>query len=345
MNENTTYFRLFAHCIPVKGAEESTICDLTRANIKPIPNLLFDILELSENTPVAKIKEHYKHEEDEGIDAYFEMLVKDEWAFYTDEPECFPKLSMEWDWPSTITNAIIEWSKDSPYKLLNVIDQLNELGCHSIEIRNFDHFSMAQIEELMQHISDSRINSVSLILKYHDGLAEEHLSTLLTHDKQYYRLKPVLVHSAPIEKALEHESRMFDKVFWYTKTVLTPTSPDIDDERFFVVNTHAFTEAQEHNMGLNRKVGITSDGKIKNHPNHSKVFGDIKKDTIKDVIKTKDFQKVWALKKDDTAVCKDCEYRYVCTDNTEIIEKDGTLQRIVPCAYDPYTNSWNKDKK
>ena len=45
-------FKLFANCIPVKGINRSTICDLQRGNYDFIPNDLYEILKFQEGKTI-----------------------------------------------------------------------------------------------------------------------------------------------------------------------------------------------------------------------------------------------------------------------------------------------------
>src|SRR3989304_5336380 len=96
------YFLLYANCIPVKGAKRSIICDLQLGRYKFIPNILFEILTKHRNFPLEKIKKSYNHTFDRGIDTYLKLLTDDEWGFYTNDPDVFPKMDLKWDFPGLI---------------------------------------------------------------------------------------------------------------------------------------------------------------------------------------------------------------------------------------------------
>ncbi|MEM9686908.1 MAG: grasp-with-spasm system SPASM domain peptide maturase, partial [Bacteroidota bacterium] len=106
-------------------------------------------------------------------------------------------------------------------------------------------------------------------------------------------------------------------------------------------NMKLFTESQRHNSCLNRKISIDSNGNIKNCPSMPQSFGNIKNTTLKAALHHKDFKKYWNLTKDHIAVCKACEFRYICTDCRAYLEKpDDPYSKPLKCGYDPYTNVW-----
>lgn len=58
------------------------------------------------------------------------------------------------------------------------------------------------------------------------------------------------------------------------------------------------------------------------------------------------FKKYWNIKKDDMTKCKDCEFRYICTDCRAYLEDpDDIYSAPLKCGYDPYTGKWEKWSK
>lgn len=74
-------------------------------------------------------------------------------------------------------------------------------------------------------------------------------------------------------------------------------------------------------------------------------FGNIKDTTLKEALSHPDFKKYWNITKDQIEVCKDCEFRHICTDCRAYTErthfdKDIDLSKPLKCGYNPYTNEW-----
>lgn len=46
----------------------------------------------------------------------------------------------------------------------------------------------------------------------------------------------------------------------------------------------------------------------------------------------------WTIKKDDIDICKDCEFRYICSDCR--VQVEHKYARPNTCIYNPYTNKW-----
>jgi hypothetical protein len=73
----------------------------------------------------------------------------------------------------------------------------------------------------------------------------------------------------------------------------------------------------------------------------SKSYGNIANTRLEDVIQLPEFQKLWFVKKDEIDVCKDCEFRYMCTDCRCFIKDPGNIySQPAKCPYNPYICKW-----
>jgi radical SAM protein with 4Fe4S-binding SPASM domain len=53
-----------------------------------------------------------------------------------------------------------------------------------------------------------------------------------------------------------------------------------------------------------------------------------------------DFQRFWRISKDHMEICRQCEFRYVCTDCRAYLESDVSRGKPARCSYDPSTGRW-----
>jgi len=159
-------FKLFASCVPVKGAKRYVICDLARSEIFFIHERVYEILTLHKSRSIDEIKAYYEFEVNDQIDNYIEYLIKNELGFLTDEPDSFPESDLSWDHPSLITNAIIEWSNCSSYDIKGAINQLELLGCKFLEIRYYDEVDKEKVVEMVGMFNETKFRSINPVLKY-----------------------------------------------------------------------------------------------------------------------------------------------------------------------------------
>jgi SPASM domain peptide maturase of grasp-with-spasm system len=84
--------------------------------------------------------------------------------------------------------------------------------------------------------------------------------------------------------------------------------------KYFAINVRHFAEAQAWNTCLNRKIAISADGYVKNCPSMPKSFGHISTTSLDAALAADGFKDVWGITKDQVKICRDCEFRYICTD-------------------------------
>ena len=110
----------------------------------------------------------------------------------------------------------------------------------------------------------------------------------------------------------------------------------------FTCNLKTFSEAQKFNTCLYKKISFGRKGEIKSCPSLPTSFGNVQSVKIKDVLFNKNFNKFWDINKDMIAICKDCEFRYVCTDCRAFISIPNDIySKPLKCGYDPYSGSWS----
>lgn len=336
--EQNKAFKLFSNCIPVKGAKRSTICDLQRNEVKLIPNDLAEILMKYEEKTIGEVKKIYQNEYDSIIDEYFEFLLENEFIFFTKLPGLFPKMSLDWDDPSVINNAIIDRDSNSNFDLYNILYQLDELNCRHIELRYYNSVELNEILSILKYLENaqSTIISVDVTLPYNDSLIN--LKDVIVKNK---RLASFKVFNSIEDRFIPPIKENMGFIIYTKKNIKNNSCCGLNSKDFFVVNTPLFTESVNHNSCLNRKVGIDVNGDIKNCPSMKKNFGNVLSQTLEESLNNNDFRKYWDIKKDEINICKDCEFRYICTDCRAFIEDpDDIYSKPLKCGYNPYTNEW-----
>lgn len=330
---------LFANCIPVKGATKSIICDLQRQSYVYIPNDLYNILSEHSGKSIDDIKSFYENKYDDVIDNYFQILLKNDFAFLTDTPELFPKLKLEWQEPFEITNAIIDLDSVSNFDLRTALQQLSNLNCKFIQIRFYRQVTKEEMDNLFKFLNKIESNSIGieLLIPFHDGFSDQDFFYFF---KIYKRLNSLIVYNSPQGKRIQSmgHSRYYIN-----------TGVDIKSERhcgfidksLFSINIKTFTESLSLNSCLNGKISIDKNGSIRNCPSMEQSFGNINNTTLEQALLDKQFKKYWTLNKDQIEICKDCEFRYICTDCRAYVENPmNDKSKPLKCGYNPYEGKW-----
>jgi SPASM domain peptide maturase of grasp-with-spasm system len=326
----------FANCIPVKGAVRAIICDLQRGALDLVPNALYDMVTKYPSLPIQKIKAAYSNAFDDTISEYFTFLVQKEYIFFTDTPEQFPPLNFTWDYAGEISNAIID-IEDMAQWQPTLIRQLDGLGCQYVQLRFYRPQAMDGLHRLLHWFDGTGILYIEILMPDNGFLVQaiEHLCD------QYPRLQSVVVHSV-LQNEGNYTSSLEQKPFAFVKQPITShKSCGVISPKFFALNIPTFSEAQQFNTCLNRKVAIDVDGNIKNCPSMPTSYGNIANTTLAVAIHKAGFKDYWAIIKNQIAVCKDCEFRHICTDcRAYLTNPDDIYSKPLKCGYNPYTNEW-----
>ena len=333
------YFLLYATCVPVGGYIQTAIYDIQNHTAKAIPNELFALVTEAKNCSVGYLKTKYK--EDDIIDELFDYLAGENMGFYTKHPGLFPEMDLTWEVPYLITNIIMDIGPETiiPEK---IFDEIEQSGCQAMQIRYMYAPDIADLKSFMEKIHTSRLRSIELFIQYDDRYTKSNYNEILNLDG---RIRVLYVYSSPVYK----ECDLINEKNAYGYMV----KQDISDSKLcgninssaFMVNLSLLTESQYHNTCLNRKVYIDSKGNIKNCPAMEHDFGNIKDILLKDAIEKPGFKKLWDINKDRIDVCKDCEYRYMCTDcRCFIKDPENIYSQPAKCTYNPYIAKWEGEE-
>ncbi|REC60482.1 grasp-with-spasm system SPASM domain peptide maturase [Chryseobacterium pennae] len=339
------FFNLYSNCIPVKGSEESIIVDLQNTEHVNVPNLLLEVLKKTRTHTVSEIKNFFNNDLNEGIDNYFNYLVDIDYGFFLENVESFPELNLEWHSPFKVNSAILEINEDCKYDFNAAIKELSSLACFSIQIR----INNSDVDNIISGILDatrkSRIRNVEIFLP--ESLYDENYLKYL--DDIENRIKTFVIHSVKDEvltKDLHENSKYYiDKKLIFTSKAINSSTVDNIKKENFIINMEFFTEAQQYNVALNRKVCIDNDGNFKNFLAHKSTHGNFRNKRIAELIQDSEFTRKWFISNDNIEVCKDCQFRYICFNNSDIEFDGSSWKKINKCPFDPYTNEWKAESK
>lgn len=323
------YFCLFSSCIIVNGYNRCSISDIERNRNYIIPK---DVAYFLKNGKISLdiVEKNFFLQE------WINMFILKEIGFFTNNPEYYPSMSLVWDTPQIINNSIVEADYLSKNDLKQIINQLHILKCKYLEIRYYKKINIDSFCEIIEELKSGGIVGMTLYIPYEEDSIKDInkilYSTLI--------LRNLIVHSSKEVDLIDDERVHFTK-----QVINSSTHCGVIKEFYFSITLKNFSESQHHNTCLNRKISIDKDGNIKNCPSMQQNFGNIKDTTLEEALNHPDFKKYWNVNKDMIEVCKDCEFRHICTDcraYTERTHFDGEIDLSKPlkCGYNPYTNEW-----
>lgn len=341
------YFRVFTNCIVTKGYTQSVISDIQREKSDFIPNSLADIIErLNQKESLGSIYKDYGKENKPILDEYLDFLLQEEYGFYCTENEfdMFINLDLRYQNPDRISNLIIEFKKNELPSLRNIIPQVERLGCKFVALVCYEGLEPEDFEEIRLFFDDTSIQSVEIISQYSDRISESIIADI---SLKFERLTSLFLFNCPPKMNMRSKKKYCEVTFSQKKYSNFSFCGGISSNHF-QTNLPKFLEAKNHNSCLNKKMAIDINGNIKNCPAMPESFGNIKDITLHEAFQDKNFKQYWDVTKDKIAVCKDCEFRYICTDcrafteRSDLSENSLDISKPLKCGYDPYTGEWEE---
>ncbi|EKE00858.1 MAG: hypothetical protein ACD_21C00263G0003 [uncultured bacterium] len=338
-NSNDAYLKLFSSVKLTKGYKQTLLVDFDRHKMRIVPNDLYDFIEKCKLKSFIEVFKEYCAEDQQVINEYVGFLEEHEYIIFTNKPSMFPEIDLIWKSPHYISNAVVDVDSKSSHDYPYIIGLLDELGCQALEVRIFKPVKFDNIAKLLDASKNCRLKSLRLSLPYamlrknmgYDGLLIK-----------YPRLEIVVFHGAPKNECKVNS--VYQKLLFTTNKVDSPHCCGYISEKLMICNLILFSEAQNYNTCLNKKLCIDVNGMIKNCNAMQESFGHYKQSNVKKMILTnKQYTKHWKIKRDDIDTCKECEFRYVCVDcRANIADPDGVLSKPSRCNYNPYTAKWGK---
>jgi SPASM domain peptide maturase of grasp-with-spasm system len=319
------------------------ISDLQRNTSELYPPELDDLIRELRSASVEEVLKDYDQKSQAAVQEYLDFLLEKEFGFLTENSwdKNFPPLSYD-DQDYTILSDIFIELTD-----LHVLQSIQ----HSIEQLEIKHLVIYCPRFLLQeefveidHIfSGSILQGIEIFSPFHNLVDLDFIQSL---DKNTARIYSLVFYSCP--KAPFEVKDDFRFAIHFTSQALNISSCGKVNLDYFNTNLPKVLEAVNHNSCLYKKIGIDIGGNIKNCPAMPQSFGNIRDSTLEEALQHKDFKKYWNLTKDGIEICKDCEFRYICTDcrayteRTHFDKNQLDFSRPLKCGYNPYTGEWEE---
>lgn len=330
-----SYFQFYSNILIFKGATRSILFDTQFKNYFFISNFVFN--EINKN--IINLKKT-KPENLLVLKKWLDYFIENDLGFYINNPDYFPQINHDFYFEGNVSNMIIEISEKN-HDIINsksFIAQIELLGtkglvliCEKPVIKN--------LLNLLKYFEESSIEHIELFLS-----ANYFSNQLIKNISANLRIKKIIFLNSD-EKPIELNNNSL--VIEFTKNTYTKKSCGSVFIHCNFINLKQITESINHNSCLHKKISIDNDGNIKNCPSMPQSFGNIKNTTLEEALNHTDFKKYWNITKDMISVCKDCEFRHICTDCRAYTERttfDGEIDLSKPlkCGYNPYTNEWTE---
>lgn len=337
------FFNLYTDIFITKGYNRILISDLGRNVSKLYPLELYELIEELKSSSIESVLDNYDPESKNIVQEYLDYLLEKEYGFITenDWDRNFPPLSYEYHDYQLVSNLFIEIEKLSvPETLIKSVINLNikhlVVFCRSSA-------SSQEIIDFDRAFENTPLEGLEIFTAYSTALNEAFLQAVQDRSQRIYHLVFYQCEKTPV---LSNSSFRF--MVDFTEDALSINSCGKVNTDYFNTNMPKVLEAINHNSCLHKKIGIDINGNIKNCPAMPQSFGNIKEMTLEEVLQQNSVQEYWHLTKEEIMVCKDCEFRNVCTDcrafteRSQYNKKGLDISKPLKCGYDPYSNEWSE---
>jgi SPASM domain peptide maturase of grasp-with-spasm system len=333
--DDTDCLVLFASCFLTEGHNRCTINDTDRCNTYIIPKELFNLFRGRQSFNLNQTLS--ENIENENIQGYIDFLLGNGICFIAPNnlAESFPAINNQYINPYHITNAIVDINTNTDY----LISFLEDVHIGTIPVLQLRFFSESITRDtffsILDIIESSKVESLQVVLS--SNVIDIDDLTLLN---KYQKFDLLYLYGADYSITVPNQKY---GLIHLSNMVNSPKCCGVVSQEHFSTNIETYTESVNNNSCLNRKISIDVDGYIKNCPSMLNNYGKITETSIADVLNNQQFKKYWNINKDSIKTCKDCEFRYICTDCRAFIEDPEDLHsKPLKCGYSPYTNEWTE---
>jgi SPASM domain peptide maturase of grasp-with-spasm system len=338
------HVRLFADCIPVRGAAYSAIYDLGRRRLLRFPSAYMDLLERVNGRTMQDASEGLDSERAELLGRFVQYLLDNEVAVLSAIPGAFPALPQAWN---SVQSAIIDYDRQR-HDHRKLIAELDALGCAYLQVRVFsDLLSLEDLADIARVSSGSSLRSIELLVPYCDRTAT---STWARFVREHLIVAKIVVHGAPRNEVVNVDltpervpGLVTSRAVYFISDAIGSADAcgRVDRKTLRAPSVPLFFESRGYNSCLNRKLGIDVDGHIRQCPSLPRSFGDHRAHTLADVVSLEPFRAIWGIAKDQVETCRDCEYRHACMDcRAFTADPANPYSKPAGCTYDPWTGQW-----
>lgn len=315
------YWKVHQNIFFTKGFNRTLVFDSLKGTIKFIPNELYDNL---------IDKEFIIKKEDIDIE-YFQYLESNNYIFSDKKKNLnrFTEISSDFSINYDIGVCVIELSDNTGKNLFKLIEPDNR----STRINQFNFIfgeftNEKSILNFIDFINNYEVDLIEItLIDGFDGL--DFLFLKLNDINKMFVINNFLKENIELDDS-QYKNR-------------SQSALDIKSLKIYA-SLYSYFESKVYNIYFYNKIFISRDSEIKNSKETDYIYASLEKLddlNISDLLNDKEFTKNWYSIKEETLVCKDCEFRNLCSDNRiPKLNEHNNWYYENECEYNPYISKW-----
>lgn len=327
------YFILHESVRIVEGAKRAALYDLTHGLIRLVPKDMAHVIRSLKKMSLHEYRCSVGDKNATIVDSYLEELVNWGYGLLTKERAGFTERDDTYEAPWLLHNAIIECDHIGPEILDRVVDELILCRCQYVEIRHYQEADLSSVAHVMSRMRYTGARGIRLVVPHLSDQWMDEVRAFVVKDRFIYQ---IIVHGCPDELPEPFITKRKERF----SNALCCGRIDRSD---FIANYDNWTLSRSVNSCLHGKLSFDQEGNIRMCPASSHALGKVGNSSIVPALaENLAGSKEWNMTKDAVIVCRDCEFRYACTDCRMIRSDPSNIaSKPLKCGYDPYTATWN----
>lgn len=309
-------YQVYKNVFLTKGYNRTLIYDSLKAKIHFLPNEMYDILLSNNFTLTNENVQLYEFLNEKGIIHEIDTNLLDSFINLDDEVEI----------PYDIATLVIELSESTSKNLFKLVNQ-NILQYNFIFAQ---YTTLSSIEIFASYINECESDTIELTF-CKGFMFSEQLFELLKLTK-----KILLINNFA---EIDFNDTSLNKNRYIN---------DWNGIHYRLsINFTNYLGSLKYHTYFSKKMFIGKDCEIRNSSETKKVFGylnEINAFELKQFINNVEFKKYWEIKKEDTLICHDCEFKRLCVDNRLPTKNKDIWVHDEECEYNPYISKWSHEE-
>ena len=323
MVSNNNVLHIFSNIVFTKGANRTFVLDMQHSKFYFVPNSMCEFIKEYNHKTFDEIFSDFSADEYNIVADYLDFLQSNLIGAFLPS-ECvgnFLDFSLKYQSPYLFENAVIDIDNDFD---ITIIEYLDKVAIPYIQIRFLDRVN-SQLLNILEDLSFVSVQIVVKNIEFREKILQK-----------YPKISSVFVYECPQKRV----RKCYEKNVYYRTNSNFECKGKISKKTFSVNAAHVCL-SKNCNSCLYKKISIDKNGEIKNCPSMKRSYGNIATTELKELLNNPEFTKLWYITKDKVEVCKDCEFRNICTDcRCFLTDETNIFSKPKNCSYDPYTNKW-----
>lgn len=333
---------LFADCIATEGFKNTLLVDFTRRKHFVFPSVYYKFLRERRINFNLLLKQFSAPQDEVELRKFIDFLQENELVFCCplELDDQFDPIPETFNEPGALFSAVLELPTcDNPeYDLTEAIKCVSQHGVRHIQLISQDYVELFRIQKVLESLRTSSLRSIEMMFRFNPKYLNVEWSEIF---KNHQRLANITIHSADQKANIDYGNNTGMGLLIWTPRKLDYQSHFTSLRREnFVYDLRYFMEAKHYNPYFHRKICVTERGHIKKCLSQEKSFGRINAVDMTKTVESIEYKQLDFINKDQVSGCKNCEYRYVCSDSRTPEPDQEGWKHNSNCFYDPLNGIW-----